>query len=273
MHNVEANGASKPAIGLGTWEIRGALCVDNVAEGLKIGYRHVDTAQAYANEREVGEGIRASGVPRSDIFVTTKVWHDALAAGPLEASVEESLKQLDLDYVDLLLIHWPNSAVPMEQTFGALSRVRRKGLTKHIGISNFTIAQIEEAVAISEEPIVTNQIEFHPYIDQTKVVEACRRHGISVTAYCPIARGRVVGDAVIEAIAKKHGRTAAQVTLRWIIQQDGLVAIPRTSSKARLAENLDLGGFQLSDDEMAEISDLSHPHGRVVTPAWAPQWD
>ncbi|MEJ8574693.1 aldo/keto reductase [Microbaculum marinum] len=273
MHNVESNGARIPALGLGTWELRGDQCARIVEAGLKAGYRHVDTAQGYGNETQVGEGIRASGVAREDIFLTTKIWHDNLKAGPFRAAAEESVAALGTGYVDLLLIHWPNPAVPIAETMGAMAEVRAAGLARHIGISNFTVAQIDEAVAASEAPIVTNQIEYHPYLDQTKVREACARHGISVTAYCPIARGKVVGDPVIDPIAGRHGKSAAQVTLRWLVQQPDVIAIPRTSSPARLAENLDIDDFALSEEDMAAISGLARPDGRLVNVAWAPDWD
>jgi diketogulonate reductase-like aldo/keto reductase len=273
MYKVESNGAEIPAIGLGTWDIRGAQCVEIVAEGLRLGYRHIDTAQGYDNEREVGEGLRASGVARDDVFLTTKVWHDKLNAGALETSVEESIARLGVDHVDLLLVHWPNPDVPVKETMEAMGRVRRNGLTRNIGISNFPVALIEEAVAVSPVPIVTNQIEYHPYLDQTKIIDACRRHGISITAYCPIARAKVIGDPVMEDIAARHSRNPVQVALRWLVQQPGVVAIPRTSSKTRLAENLDIDGFNLTDAEMAAIADLAHPEGRIVNVAWAPKWD
>ena len=273
MHKVDSNGANMPAIGLGTWELRGEQCTEIVQEGLRLGYRHIDTAQGYANEKQVGEGMRASGVPREDVFLTTKVWHDKLQSGVLEKSVEQSLSDFGFDYVDLLLIHWPNPDVPLEETMGALARVREAGLARNIGISNFTVALVNAAVAACDAPIATNQIEYHPYLDQTKVRDACARHGISVTAYCPIARGKVLGDAVIEEIAAKYGKSAPQITLRWLIQQPDTVAIPRTSSKARLAENLDLDDFVLTDEDMGRISGLARPDGRLVNLAFAPDWD
>ena len=273
MHDVESNGARIPAVGLGTWELRDDVCIDIVGEGLKLGYRHVDTAQAYENERQVGEGIRSSGVPREDIFLTTKIWYDKLNTGVLEKAAEDSLRALGVDYVDLLLVHWPNRDISIAETMAGMSRVHAAGLARNIGISNFTVAHIEEAVAKSDAPIATNQIEYHPYLDQSKVMEACRNHGISVTAYCPIARGKVIGDPGIEPIAKRYGKTAPQVTLRWLAQQPGVISIPRTSSKTRLAENLDIDDFVLSDAEMATISDLANPDGRVVNVSWAPDWD
>ena len=272
MQIIEANGARIPAIGLGTMTLRENICVDTVSAALRAGYRHLDTAQMYGNEREVGEGMRASGVPREEVFLTTKVWHNRLAAGDLERSVDESLTRLKLPHVDLLLIHWPNAAIPLKDTLAVLAKVKRAGLTRHIGVANFTVALIEEAVRLAEEPLVTNQIEVHPFIDQAKVMAACRRHGISVTAYCPIARGKVPGNPVLERIGKAHGKSAGQVALRWLVQQ-GVIPIPRTGKIERLKENLAAFDFVLSDAEMAEIAALKRADGRVVNPAHAPKWD
>jgi 2,5-diketo-D-gluconate reductase B len=272
MLAVKANGATIPILGLGTWDVRGKTCARIVEQALRLGYRHIDTAQAYDNEREVGEGVRASGLPRDQVFVTTKVWWTHFSSGELEHSVAESLAKLKLPYVDLLLLHWPNSSVPLNETIAALCKVKREGLTRHIGISNFTVALIEEAVAVTSEPIVTNQIELHPFLDQTKVIEACKRQGISVTAYSPIARGRIKGDMVLERIARAHGKTPAQVCLRFLVQR-GIIVIPRTSKVERLAENFEIFDFALADDEMMAINALARPDGRVVNAAWAPEWD
>lgn len=272
MQIVEANGARIPTPGFGTMTLKENVCVDMVSAALRDGYRHLDTAQMYGNEREVGEGMRASGVRREDIFLTTKVWHNRLAPGDLERSVDESLVRLQLPSVDLLLIHWPNAAIPLKDTLGALIKVKRAGLTRHIGVANFTVALIEEAARLSEEPLVTNQIEVHPFIDRSKVLAACRRHGISVTAYCPIARGKVPGNPVLERVAKAHGGSAGQVALRWLVQQ-GIIPIPRTGKAERLKENLAVFDFTLSPEEMNEIAALKRPDGRVVNPAHAPKWD
>jgi diketogulonate reductase-like aldo/keto reductase len=272
MQIVEANGARIPAIGLGTMTLKENVCIEIVSAALRGGYRHLDTAQMYGNEREVGEGMRASGVKREEIFLTTKVWHSRLAAGDLERSVDASLDRLKLPQVDLLLIHWPNAAIPLKDTIGALVKVKRAGLARHIGVANFTVALIEEAVRLAGEPLVTNQIEVHPFIDQSKVIAACRRHGISVTAYCPIARGKVPGNETIERIGKAHGKSAGQVALRWLIQQ-GVIPIPRTAKVERLKENLAVFDFTLSEAEMAEIGRLKRPDSRVVNPAHAPKWD
>jgi 2,5-diketo-D-gluconate reductase B len=207
---VEANGARIPAIGLGTWDLRERTCVRMVEQALRLGYRHIDTAEMYGNEREVGEGLRASGVPRAQVFVTTKVWPDHLAPRELECATKESLAKLKLSEVDLLLIHWPNPRVPLADTIGALCRMKREGFTRHIGVSNFTVELLEQAVKLSAEPLVTDQIEWHPFIDQTKVVEACRSCGLAVTAYSPLARGRVLADETLRRIGVRHGKSAAQ---------------------------------------------------------------
>ena len=226
----------------------------------------------YGNEAEVGEGVRASGVPRAEVFVTTKVWQDHLAAPAFERAAKGSLAKLRLDHVDLLLIHWPNPRVPLAETIGALCRTKQAGLARHIGISNFTVPLIEQAVTLSAEPLVTNQIEWHPYLDQSKVVAACRRHGLSVTAYSPIARGRAAGDKELARIGARHAKSAGQVCLRFLVQE-GAIVIPRTSKPERLAENFAIFDFVLDDAEMAAIRALGHPRGRVVHWSGAPQWD
>jgi len=263
-----------PAIGCGTWELRGETCAQIVAKALRVGYRHIDTAQGYSNEEAVGEGLRASGIPRSDVFITTKVRPQRVSDGDLQLSAEESLLKLGVDVVDLLLIHWPNPAVPLRETMLALSDAKRRGLARNIGVSNFTIANLNAAVSISPEPIVTNQVELHPYLDQTRILGEARRLGLTVTAYCPIALGKVVGDPVIEAIGAAHGKSAAQVALRWLIQQPGVAAIPRTSNPQRLAEHLAEIDFQLTEDEMDRISRLKRPNSRLINePGWVPHWD
>jgi diketogulonate reductase-like aldo/keto reductase len=272
MLAVQANGATIPILGLGTWDLRGRTCARLVEQALRLGYRHIDTAQAYDNEREVGEGVRAAGIPREQVFVTTKVWWTHFSAGALESAAAESLARLKLAYVDLLLLHWPNASVPLEETLGALAKVKREGLARHVGVSNFTVALVEQAVRLSSEPIVNNQIELHPYLDQTQVIEACRRHGISVTAYSPIARGAAKSDAVLAKIGRAHGKTAAQACLRWLVQQ-GIIAIPRTSRIERLTENFEIFDFMLTDAEMAEIQGLAGSGNRRVNPSWAPEWD
>jgi 2,5-diketo-D-gluconate reductase B len=272
MRYVEANGAKIPAIGLGTWELRGRACARLVEQAIKLGYRHIDTAQVYENEREVGEGLRASGVRREEIFVTTKVWTTHFAPNDLERSTKESLAKLRLSEVDLLLLHWPNPQVPLSETLGALARVKQLGMVRHIGVSNFTVALIEEAVAACPEPLACDQVEYHPYLDQTKVKEACARHGMALVAYSPVAKGRVKDDATLTRIGRVHGKTAAQVCLRWLVQQN-VSAIPRTSRIERLSENIDIFDFALSDEEIDEISGMASAKGRLTDYGFAPKWD
>ena len=206
MNFVEANGAKIPAIGLGTWELRGRTCARLVEQALRLGYRHIDTAQVYENEREVGEGMRASGVKRDEIFLTTKVWTTHFKPNDLERSAKESLARLRLTEIDLLLLHWPNPQVPLAETLGALARVKQLGLARHIGVSNFTVALIEEAVAACPEPLVCNQVEYHCYLDQTKVREACARHGMAVVAYSPLVKGRIKNDRALLRIGDRYRR-------------------------------------------------------------------
>jgi diketogulonate reductase-like aldo/keto reductase len=270
---VVVHGTTIPAIGLGTWELRGDTCTRIVTEALKIGYRHIDTAQGYANEAEVGEGLRASGVPRSDVFITTKIRPQLISDGEMQRSMEESLTRLGVDQVDLALIHWPNERIPLAESMRALADVKRRGLARNIGVSNFTTRLLEPAVKLCPE-IILNQFEYHPYLDQTVLLSAMRRLGLAITAYCPIALGKVVGDPKIEAIAKRHGRTTVQVTLRWLVQQGDVIAIPRTSRVERLRENLSVFDFELSAEEMQAMSRLTRPNTRLINePAWVAVWD
>jgi 2,5-diketo-D-gluconate reductase B len=272
MQFVEANGAKIPAIGLGTWELRGRTCARLVEQAMRLGYRHVDTAQVYENEREVGDGLRASRVRRDELFVTTKVWTNHFAPNDLERSTKESLTKLRLSEVDLLLLHWPNPHVPLSETLGALAHAKQLGMTRHIGVSNFTVALIEEAVAACTETLVCDQVEYHPYLDQTKVREACARHGMALVAYSPVAKGRVKNDATLARIGQAHGKTAAQVSLRWLVQQN-VAAIPRTSRIERLSENIDIFDFALSDEERQAISQMASAKGRLTDFGFAPKWD
>jgi diketogulonate reductase-like aldo/keto reductase len=276
MNVVEANGARIPAIGLGTMTLKEQVCIDAIATALRLGYRHLDTAERYGNEEWVGEGLRqglaASGLKREDVFVTTKVYWDKLAPSDFERSVEESLAKLKLPWVDLLLIHWNNPKVALTDSISALCAAKRKGQTRHIGVANFTTAMLDEAVKLASEPLVTNQIEVHPFLDQGKVLAACRKHGVSVTAYCPLARGKVPGNETLERLGKAHGKSASQVALRYLAQQ-GIIPIPRTANPDHLAADFAVFDFKLGDDEMAEIATLKRPDGRVVNPPHAPKWD
>lgn len=270
---LTAHGCTLPAIGFGTSKMgdRGEV----VATALQAGYRHIDTAWKYGSEKGVGNGIRASGVPRSEIFLVTKVSHEYLAADAFARSVDESLKNLQVDYVDMLHVHWPSmDGVPLKETMAALAKAKRQGLTRHIGVANFNIALLEEALAVCPEPLVTLQAEYHPYLDQRKILDYCRKKGLVFTAYCPLGRGGLFEDPVLGAIASAHGKTIAQVALRWSIQQGGIVPIPRSSNPERIAQNLDVFDFVLNDDEMRRIHGLARPDGRIANPAGrAPAWD
>lgn len=269
---VEAGGAKIPAIGLGTWELRGRTCARIVEQALRLGYRHIDTAQVYENEREVGDGLRASGVRRDDVFVTTKIWTTHFAPNELERSAKESLVRLRMPEVDLLLLHWPNPHVPLAETLGALAHAKRMGLTRHIGVSNFTVALIDESVKACPEPLVCDQVEYHPYLDQAKLREACAANGLALVAYSPIAKGKIKNDPTLTRIGRDHGKSPAQICLRWLVQQN-MSAIPRTSRLERLSENIDIFDFELSEEEMAEISALRSAHGRLTDFGFAPKWD
>ena len=269
---LSAHGARIPAIGFGTSTL--GNCGALVATALSAGYRHIDTARKYGTERGVGEGIRASGIPRDDIFVTTKVSHEHLRAADFARSVEASLKDLALDRVDLLLVHWPNPEIALAETMHALATAKREGLTHHIGVANFPIVLLDEALRLCPEPLVTNQVEFHPYLDQTKILAACRRRGLILTAHCPLGRGRLMRDPVLADIARRNEKTIAQVALRWSIQQGGVVPIPRSSNPDRIAENIAIFDFALSDDEVERIDAMKRPGSRIADPVGrAPTWD
>jgi diketogulonate reductase-like aldo/keto reductase len=270
--SVAAHGAALPAIGFGTSGLA-APAGEIVAHALRSGFRHLDAARKYGTEEGVGEGIRAAGIPRAELFITTKVSHENLRAADFARSVEQSLKALGVDYVDLLLVHWPNKAIPFAETMTALGRARRDGLARHLGVANFNIAMVDEAIRLCPEPLVNLQAEFHPYLDQTKVRDACRARGLALTGYCPLGRGRLIDDAVIGAIARHKGKTVAQIALRWSIQ-NGVVPLPRSSNPKRIAENLEVFDFTLSDDEMRRIAALARHDGRIANPAGrAPAWD
>jgi len=271
---VEAKGVKIPLLGLGTWDLRGRNCARLVEQALRLGYRHVDTAEMYDNEREVGEGVRASGVKRNEFFLTTKIWPTHFAPRELERAARECLVRLRLTEVDLLLLHWPNPQIPLAETLGALCKVKRDGLARHIGISNFTVALIDEALSIATEPLVCDQVECHPFLDQSKVIAACHANDMAVVAYSPIARGKVRNDKILARIGLAHEKSAAQICLRYLVQQD-IVVIPRTSKLERLSENAAIFDFALSEAEMAEIAGLAHRDGRLVDWAYSgrTKWD
>ena len=270
---LRAHGADIPALGFGTSPQTGALAAEEVVAALKAGYRHIDTARKYGTEREVGEAMRASGVPRGDIFLTTKVSHENLREADFARSVDESLKALNVDYFDLLMIHWPNPEIPVSEAVRGLAKAKRQGIARHIGVANFNTTLLAEALAHCGEPIVALQAEYHPYLDQTKVLAACKAHGLAFVAYCPLGRGRLFNDKVLGEIAEQRGRTLAQIALRWLMQQ-GVAAIPRSSNPERIAANLNVFDFELTADEMRRIAALKRPDGRIADPrSRVPPWD
>ena len=275
MHDIVANGASIPALGFGTFRMSGAEVAEVLPAALAQGFRHVDTAQIYKNEAAVGAAIAASGVARDQIFLTTKVWVTNFAADRFGASVEESLTKLGTDHVDLLLLHWPGgSDVPRDAQIEALNKVQARGLTRHIGVSNYTVAQMDEAIRLSDAPLIINQVEYHPYLSQAALLAATRARGLSLTAYFSLADGKVAQDPVLREIGAAHGKTAAQVALRWLVQQPGVAALTKTARVARLPENVAIFDFALSEAEMAAIHALARPDGRIVNPeGLAPIWD
>ena len=270
---VHANGATIPAIGFGTWRLRGDAALKSVETALEAGYRHIDTAAMYGNEEQVGEAIRTHSTGRDEVFLTTKVWSSDLADGQLQRSAEASLRRLGLDVVDLLLIHWPSTTVPLKEQIGALCKARKQGLARHIGVSNFSPTYLDAAVRMAEEPIVTNQVEHHPYLDQSELFAVCQRHGIALTSYAPISRGALLRDPVITEIGAARGKTPAQIVLRWHIQLPMNIAIPKSENPRRIAENIAIFDFELTGEEMRRISGLARPDGRQIDAPNGLPWD
>ena len=261
-----AHGAIVPAVGFGTSPMTGGMSPATVGAALAAGYRHIDTAPKYGTEPAVGEAMRASGLPRGDIFLTTKVSHENLRTDDFARSVDQSLAALGVDYVDLLLVHWPNPQIPLTETMPALAKVRRQGLARHIGVANFNIALLDQAIALCPEPLAVLQAEYHPYLDQSKLLAAVRERGLVYVAYCPLGRGRLLGDSVLAEIAQRHGRSVAQIALRWLFQQ-GVASIPFSSNPQRIADNYNVFDFELGEGEMRRIAALKRADGRVANPA------
>ena len=274
MKFIEAGTAKIPAIGLGTYTLEGPACTDMVARAIDAGYRHIDTARMYGNEKEVGEGIRQSGVARDEIFVTTKIWWTDLSEENLSRAARDSIDTIGIGPVDLMLIHWPNPDIALEESIDALCATVDDGLTHHIGVANFTSTLLDEAATMASHPLVCNQVEYHPFLSQAQVLAACHRHGMGLVAYSPIGRGgEVLNHPVIRTAAERHGKTPAQIVLRWEVEQAVVGAIPRTSRPERLAENLAIFDFELYDDERGAITALTRRNERLVDPSFAPHWD
>lgn len=261
-----------PALGFGTWQIKGPDCVQSVQDALRMGYRHIDTAQIYENEAEVGQGIAESGVSRDELWLTTKVWNSRLYPKGIVTSTEESLRKLKVGHVDLLLVHWPVfKQASLPQILDAFVGLQERGLTRHIGVSNFPSRLLQQAA--EHAPIFANQVEYHPYLDQSAVLEVAREHDILLTAYSPLARGQLLDDPTLQAIGAKTGHSAAQVALRWLTQQPGVAAIPKASSEKNRRANHAISEFELSAADMAKVHALARPDGRVIDPPFGPDWD
>ena len=274
MHNVHVGKAAIPAIGFGTYGMSGADVYRLIPAALRAGFRHIDTAQIYGNEGEIGDCVAASGVPRSEIFLTTKVWVSNYSERSFEASVNESLRKLKTDYIDLLLLHWPGSDVPLAEQIAGLNAVARAGKVRHIGVSNFNRALMTESIRLSAAPLVTNQFEYHPYLNQSLLIESTLQAGLAVTGYCGMAIGHVFSDPTLKEIAGRHDKNIAQIVLRWLVQQRGVVALSRTTRIDRLAQNLAVFDFELDGVDMAAIHSLATADSRIVDPSGlAPLWD
>lgn len=266
-------GEDVPALGFGTWKLNGQECVEGVEHAIDLGYRHIDTAEAYENEEEVGRGIKNSGVDREDLFVTTKVWHDHLDAVSAREATEASLRRLDMDYVDLLLQHWPDpdGEVPVEETLDALGALQEEGKARYIGVSNFTPTMLQKT--LDYEKILCIQVEYHPFLHQQELLEMAREYDLLLTAYSPLARGKVFESDVLKEIAEQHGKSPAQVALRWLLQQEKVAAIPKAATAEHRQANLDIFDFELSGEEMDRIFQLGTSDGRIVDPGFIPAWD
>lgn len=272
MHYVETRHLKIPALGFGTWQLTGEKCVNGVKTALDIGYRHIDTAQIYENEAQVGQAIAESPISREEIFLTTKIWISHFRKQDVLDSFEESLKKLKTEYVDLLLIHWPNPEVELDETLGAMKMLQEQGKVKAIGVSNFPVALMRQAGEELGYDIACNQVEYHALLKQDIILDYAVKNEMAITAYSPLARGKLGENDVLARIAAKHGKSAGQIALRWLIQQKNVTAIPKASSKNHIRQNFEIFDFELDQHDIIEINALRGNH-RMVNPDFAPQWD
>jgi len=270
MKYENVRGARIPALGFGTFRMKGEECAQAVENAIKVGYRHLDTAEIYENEKAVGEGIKAAGIGRGELFITTKAWMDDMSPDGVRRSLEQSLRDLQMDYVDLWLIHWPNPKFEVEETLEVMMKEVAAGKVRHVGVSNFPTVLFERAAKAA--PVVCNQVEYHPYLAQTKIIDAARKHDALVMAYAPLGIGACHKDETLAEIGAKHGKTAAQVTLRWFMQQSHVGAIPKAASYAHAEENFQIFDFELGDEDMARIHGLACGN-RMIEPDFGPEWD
>jgi 2,5-diketo-D-gluconate reductase B len=272
MQLKTAQGTEIPEIGLGTYTLIGKECKKTVLNALEIGYRHIDTAQIYQNEREIGEALQVSEIDREELFITTKVWYTNLDHDDVLQSAEDSLRFLKTPYVDLLLIHWPNNQYPLEQTLEAMLSLKDQGKVLHIGVSNFPLQLTRTVIEEYRIPLFTNQVEFHPFLGQFDMLDLSYDNDFLVTAYSPLAKGDVFNDTTLRRIASEYGKTPAQIALRWLIEQENVIAIPKAASTDHLKENYELYDFELSDEHFDEIDQLEKSR-RMSNPSFAPDWN
>ena len=273
MDYLHTQGIDMPKLGLGTFRLQGDACRAAVESALGLGYRHIDTAEMYGNEDGVGASMAASGVKRDDIHLTTKVWHENLAPDAIRRAFDASLKKLRLDYVDLYLVHWPSKGMNLPAMFETLVKLKEQGRTRAIGVANFTVPLLRQVVEEIGAPITCNQVEYHVLLDQSKVLDYLRSHSIPLVAYCPLAQGKVVDNAVLRKIGAKHHASAAQVALKWLLDQDGVAAIPKASRAESQQANLDALKVPLDDEDRAAIAALPKDQRLVNPAAFAPDWD
>ena len=269
---ITQNKTKVPKLGYGTWLLKGTQCIKAVQSALDTGYRHIDTAQIYGNEQEVGVAIKNSGIPRGELFIVTKVWRDSLRSQEVIKSAEESLEKLQVNYVDLLLIHWPEIRVPLEETIEAMQKLVEMGKTKLIGVSNFPVELMDTAKKIAPD-VACNQVEYHPFLNQNAILKSVKRHNMFLTAYSPLARNSVFKNKTLVEIGKKYSKTAGQVTLRWLVDQNNVVTIPKAAKSVHLKENFNIFDFQLDESDRLVIGNLHSQNRRLVDPGWAPDWD
>jgi 2,5-diketo-D-gluconate reductase B len=267
---LTVQGVEIPKLGFGTWQITGRDCEVAVRDALELGYRHIDTARAYGNEEQVGQGLHDAGLNRDEVFLTTKLWYTELSAAGVHDQIERSLRALKTEYVDLLLIHWPSREVPVAETLGAMLEARDAGRVRHLGVSNFPRRLLEEA--LRHAPLICDQVEYHPYLGQPEVLALARERDLMVTAYSPLAQGAALHDPLLREIAHAHGKSPSQVVLRWLLDQPHVAAVPKASRHEHRAANLDIYDFELSDDERGAIAGCEQGE-RTIDPSWSPAWD
>jgi 2,5-diketo-D-gluconate reductase B len=272
MENLQTQGISLPRLGLGTYRMQGEVCRAAVESALGLGYRHIDTAEMYGNEEAIGAAIAATGVARKDLHVTTKVWNENLAPDAMRTAFDTSLKKLRLDRIDLYLVHWPAPKMNLPVMFDTLMKLKEEGRTRAIGVANFNIALLKTVVEEIKAPIACNQVEYHVMLDQTPLRKYMRAKSIPLVAYCPLAQGRAASDPTLTAIGRKHGASAAQVALKWLLDQEDVVAIPKASRAESQKANLDALNVGLDDEDLQAIAGLPKDK-RFVNPGFSPAWD